>query len=394
MMELLKRYGGMLVAPRTTLRRIVAQDTGDLIDVIPLLIAIHLLAASRSVYRNALLLFEAPGPVSRRLLDTLWAGSQHLVVVAAVAALLLALAFRYAVQPRLHWRLAVAVVGYAFTPLFALALLGLILRAAGVELWWLPHTAPDNRFVVVVGGQVSWFRFLVKCAVSYGITALLLIDLVRSLRQQAQAQPAPEMTFPPQLVPDPGLKAIAGAMALALLLVMASIGAIADVMSARDWLRPALPGDALPTAKLPWLHKRGQLDLAALKGKVVVLDFWASWCAPCRRALPDLDRLSEDLRDQGLVVIGVNREPQNREAARAMLAKLKIHFRSVVDARANTQRGYGERLGLQSLPTTVLVDRKGTIRRLHLGYTDPAKVRAEVEKLLKRSLLEPIERSE
>ena len=113
-----------------------------------------------------------------------------------------------------------------------------------------------------------------------------------------------------------------------------------------------------------------------------MLDFWASWCAPCIRELPELSELQTALGAQGLRIIGVNREPRMQNLARATWKRLQPSFETVVDVRAHTMQGYGERIGLQSLPTMVVVDRQGIVRHLHLGYTSPEVLAAEVQALI------------
>jgi thiol-disulfide isomerase/thioredoxin len=155
---------------------------------------------------------------------------------------------------------------------------------------------------------------------------------------------------------------------------------VAQVVSRSETLRPKLGGDPFPALALPHLEKGGRVDVTrALQGgaRIVVVDFWASWCGPCKRSLPELSQIAADYKDRGVVVYGVNREPSDQPAARAAWKAIAPAFDSLVDTV-----GLGERLGLTSLPTSYIVGADGRIRHVHLGYTEPAALRAELDALL------------
>jgi thiol-disulfide isomerase/thioredoxin len=102
-----------------------------------------------------------------------------------------------------------------------------------------------------------------------------------------------------------------------------------------------------------------------LRGRVVLLDFWATWCAPCRIVAPRLSALQERYGAQGLTVLGVSAE--EADEIQAFVRRLPMRYAVGVDKAAETARRYG----VTSLPTLVVVDRRGVVREVFVGY-DPA----------------------
>lgn len=98
-------------------------------------------------------------------------------------------------------------------------------------------------------------------------------------------------------------------------------------------------------------------------GKVVLLDFWATWCPPCRAAIPHLSELQETHRSDGLVVIGMNMDQDGAELA-TFLSRETVNY-PMLQVDDATRMAYG---GVASIPQTFLVDRKGMIRQKYLGY--------------------------
>jgi thiol-disulfide isomerase/thioredoxin len=103
--------------------------------------------------------------------------------------------------------------------------------------------------------------------------------------------------------------------------------------------------------------------LPATAGKVVVIDFWASWCAPCKAAFPAYDELHRDFAAQGLVVLGVGVD-EKRAAHDAFLAKLKPVFATVHDGAQKLVAA----AGVPGMPTAFIVDRRGIVRHVQVGY--------------------------
>ena len=106
------------------------------------------------------------------------------------------------------------------------------------------------------------------------------------------------------------------------------------------------------------------LDLAAYRGKVVYVDFWASWCGPCRQSFPWLDELVRRYGDKNLVVIGVNVD-MNRAYAERFLDQVHAYFPIVYDPRGDIATTYK----VAGMPSAVLIDRTGQVRFQHSGFS-------------------------
>ena len=105
------------------------------------------------------------------------------------------------------------------------------------------------------------------------------------------------------------------------------------------------------------------LRLAEQRGRVVLVNFWATWCGPCKQEMPHLNRLYDKYRSAGFVLLGVNVDEDATVAAGAA-SKLGMHFPVLFDSQKSVSRLYD----LQSMPSTVLIDRDGRVRYLHRGY--------------------------
>jgi peroxiredoxin len=126
---------------------------------------------------------------------------------------------------------------------------------------------------------------------------------------------------------------------------------------------------AAPNAPAPDFTLR-QLDGANLRlgeqrGRVVMVNFWATWCGPCRVELPHLGRLHDKYRSAGFVLLGVNID-EDANAAKALASKLGLKFPVLFDSKKEVVAAYD----LNAMPATVLIDRDGRVRHLHRGYKE------------------------
>ncbi|MCZ6855807.1 MAG: TlpA disulfide reductase family protein [Gammaproteobacteria bacterium] len=122
------------------------------------------------------------------------------------------------------------------------------------------------------------------------------------------------------------------------------------------------------------------LRLEEYRGQVVLINFWASWCGPCRQEMPLLDRLHHRYEDTGFTVLGVNVEG-DLEPAQEIVDQTKVTFPVLIDQDQRVSELYD----LEAMPSTVVVDRDGVIRYIHLGYKpgDEAKYIEVVKKLIR-----------
>lgn len=138
------------------------------------------------------------------------------------------------------------------------------------------------------------------------------------------------------------------------------------VLATCAWAAQAAPAPSrgAPDFTLPSLNGPN-LRLQEQRGRVVMVNFWATWCGPCRVEMPHLQRLYDKYRASGFVLLGVNIDEQPASAA-ALAAKLGLSFPVLLDTDKKVSRLYD----LSTMPSTVLIDRDGRVRHVHRGYRD------------------------
>jgi len=142
-------------------------------------------------------------------------------------------------------------------------------------------------------------------------------------------------------------------------------------------------GDTPPPIDLPDQHGN-KVDLASLKGKVVLVDFWASWCAPCRQEMPTLEALHRKYTGQGLVVVGINID-NNKKKMDKFLAGTPVSFRIVHDPKITIAQRYEP----STMPTSYFIGRDGKLRYIHEGFRK--KDAPEIEERVKGLLAEDVD---
>jgi peroxiredoxin len=143
-----------------------------------------------------------------------------------------------------------------------------------------------------------------------------------------------------------------------------------------DKERHAAPDFALKDGDGKTVH------LSDYKGKVVLLDFWATWCGPCKIEIPWFMDIERKNKDKGFEVLGVSMDDNGWEDVKPFLADLKVNYRVVI-GNDETARVYG---GVDALPTTFLIDQQGKIAAIHVGLTSRKEIEDGVEELLRAAV--------
>jgi peroxiredoxin len=142
--------------------------------------------------------------------------------------------------------------------------------------------------------------------------------------------------------------------------------------------RAAAPAPA-PDFTLP-ARDGGNVRLSDLRGQVVMINFWATWCGPCRQEMPLLQQIQAKYEPLGFTLVGINVEPDSA-AAMTWLKQVSVSFPILFDQK----NVVAEQFGVQGMPSSVFVDRAGNVRYVHRGYQpgDEAKYADMVRSLAK-----------
>ena len=148
-----------------------------------------------------------------------------------------------------------------------------------------------------------------------------------------------------------------------LLLPIAALAAalVAAPAGATEAGQPA-PAFALPNAK------GDTVSLERMRGKVVYVDFWASWCGPCRRSFPWMNKMQQKYGARGLVVVGVNVDKKRGDAER-FLAQIPASFTIVFDEAGTTPAAYG----VKGMPSSYVIDARGNVTFVERGFLDESR---------------------
>lgn len=138
-------------------------------------------------------------------------------------------------------------------------------------------------------------------------------------------------------------------------------------------------GERAPAFTGASLIDGSRIRLASYRGKVVLVDFWASWCSPCHKSVPQLVELRREMANSPFEIVAVNVD-ENPEDARKFLADHPIPYAIVTDTKGKIP----ERYELPDLPTWYLLNKEGVVQYIHAGFSDGdlEKIKLEIEKLL------------
>lgn len=138
---------------------------------------------------------------------------------------------------------------------------------------------------------------------------------------------------------------------------------------------PRAPGFELPVIA----NGSGQYSLESSLGRVTYLDYWASWCGPCRISLPALNEIYQELRDQGLDILAVSVDVVEEDAL-DFLKKYPVNYPVLLDSKGDIAKAYG----VNGMPSGYLIDQNGIIRDVHIGFRrgDETKIRQRIMEIL------------
>jgi thiol-disulfide isomerase/thioredoxin len=201
-----------------------------------------------------------------------------------------------------------------------------------------------------VPGALGWLL----AALSYAWMGALIALAIR-----------PARSAPVRLAPLPSAVLRRGRRLGRAIAVVAAVGVAVQLVWIADHVdlvRPMTSGDAAPAIALARIERGGALGdpitLASVRGRVTVVDFWATWCKPCLIAMPRLDKLARDYPDVAVIAINLD----DRVAARALFDQRSYAMTLVTD-----DGDVSERYGVSSIPHTVVIDRHGMVRQIVRG---------------------------
>lgn len=127
-------------------------------------------------------------------------------------------------------------------------------------------------------------------------------------------------------------------------------------------------GQQAPSCTSVHTDKGTPVDLSAYKGKVVLVDFWATWCGPCQKSMPFLNGLRNEQQDKGFEIIAINVD-ENSEEAHEFLKTHPVDYVLAFDPTGECPKAYD----VKAMPSSYFIDKTGKIRKIHLGFLDSDK---------------------
>jgi thiol-disulfide isomerase/thioredoxin len=184
-------------------------------------------------------------------------------------------------------------------------------------------------------------------------------------------------------VSDPDLRSRrAGWAVLALIVGLLAVNGT-SVGRGCNSLRPLRAGELAPDFEVRSVDAEGRLggkfSLSSMHGKVIIVDFWATWCGPCRASMPVLDEVARTYKGQDLVVLSLNTEgPRMARAAREMANEL-----APSTILASDHGPVSALYKVTTIPHMLVIDREGRVRWVHRGFTSPARLRSDLHNAIR-----------
>lgn len=171
------------------------------------------------------------------------------------------------------------------------------------------------------------------------------------------------------------VRVMAAAFALA---AMGCGNAPAETKATEEVLKPSEKRNQAPDFELTDAHGR-KVKLSDYKGKVVLLNFWATWCGPCKLEIPWFVDFEKRFKDQGFAVLGVSMDEDGWDVVKPYIEAKQVNYRVMVGTDTVAQM-YG---GVEALPTTFMIDREGKIASTHIGLVMKRDYEDEIAELLR-----------
>jgi len=152
---------------------------------------------------------------------------------------------------------------------------------------------------------------------------------------------------------------------------------IEQVQPTADSTPSTTGGKPAPAFALQDLNGKS-VSLAGLRGKVVVLDFWATWCPPCVKEIPHFIELYEQYKDKGVEIVGISLDREGISVVKPFVQKFQIKY-PIMMTDGKVDQAFGP---ITSIPTTFLIDAAGNIRKTYVGYNEKAVFETDIKKLL------------
>jgi len=141
-------------------------------------------------------------------------------------------------------------------------------------------------------------------------------------------------------------------------------------------------GDSIPLCEAKMMNSGQNLDLTNYKNQVLLIDFWATWCPPCKQSMPFLNALRNEFLDKGFEIIAINVDEDSQDA-QSFLEKYPVDYQVAYDERGDCPAKYD----VKAMPSSYFIDRQGKLRYVHLGFrhADETEIRTRVLELLQES---------